>query len=128
MKISQAGSILLALTFMALVGLAASPVAAQAVKTKSTGVGKDERSGVNGHSVRFEFSELAGSYLANVTVVVKDASGKTVVNTVSEGPWLLADLAPGQYRIHATAANGKKQSAPFTVESGKTKVVRLAWR
>ena len=128
MRISTFGSILLALAFLAFLGLGASNTAAQAVKTKSTGIGKDERVSAAGYSVRFEFAELAGPYLAQVAVVVKDAAGKTVVDTVSEGPWLLADLAAGQYRITATAANGKKQSASFSVEGGKTEIVRLAWR
>jgi hypothetical protein len=128
MKITRAGSISLAIVFVALLGVAASNAAAQAVKTKSTGIGKDERGAANGYSVRFEFAELAGAYMGKVAVQVKDPSGNTVVDTVSDGPWLLADLAPGQYRITATATSGKKQGAAFAVEGGKTKVVRLAWR
>ena len=128
MKISPFGSLLLALAFIASAGLCVASAAAQGVKTLSTGIGKGERVRVKGYSVRFEFAELAGPYLGKIAVVVKDASGKAVVETVSGGPWLLADLAPGSYRIFATAANGKKQSAPFAVEAGRQKVVRLAWR
>jgi hypothetical protein len=128
MKIARVGSILLTVAFAACLGLAPQDAAAQAVKTKSTGVGHAERTVAAGYSVRFEFAELTGAYMGNVAVQVKDASGNTVVNTVSVGPWLLADLAPGAYRIAATAANGKKQGAAFVVEGGKTQIVRLAWR
>jgi len=101
---------------------------AQGVKTLSTGVGEEERVPASGYSVRFEFAELGGAYLAQVAVVIKDGSRKTVVELVSKGPWLWANLDPGLYRITATAANGRKQGAEFTVEAGRTEVVRLVWR
>jgi hypothetical protein len=114
---------------LALWAVPVSQVLAQGVKTKSTGVGTDERAAArDGYAVRFEFAEVAGPYLANVAVVITDAGGGKVVEVVSDGPWLLADLGPGQYRVVATAPNGQKQGASFTVEAGQKTVVRLAWR
>jgi hypothetical protein len=95
---------------------------AQAVKTMSAGVGQEGRTAQTGYSVRFEFAQVTGPYLANVKVVVSDAGGKAVVDTTSEGPWLFADL------VVATAQDGSKQGVRFTVEGGGQQVIRLAWR
>ena len=100
----------------------------QMAKTMSSGVGKEERTAQAGYSVRFEFAQVAGPYLANVKVVVSDAGGQAVVDTTSEGPWLFADLEPGQYGVVATAQDGSKQGAVFTVDGGGQQVIRLAWR
>ena len=100
----------------------------QMAKTMSSGVGKEGRKPQAGYSVRLEFAQLAGPYLANVKVVVSDAGGKAVVDTTSEGPWLFADLKPGQYRVVATAQDGAKQGAVFTVDGGGQQLIRLAWR
>ncbi len=45
------------------------------------------------------------SYLANVRVVVRDARGMQVLDTVSDGPFLLARLQPGRYAVDATFAD-----------------------
>lgn len=52
------------------------------------------------------FAEDAGQgsrpYVADVSVVVKDDTGKVVMQVPSAGPYLLARLAPGKYQIEAT--------------------------
>jgi len=42
-----------------------------------------------------------GAYLSDVRVVVADASGRNVIDTKLDGPWLLADLDPGRYTVTA---------------------------
>lgn len=102
---------------------------AQQVRTLSAGVGLEGRVKQPDYSVRFEFAELAGPYLADVAVVVTAAGGGKVIEMVSEGPWLFADLAPGDYHVVATAKSGKRQTATFSVEAGaKQRAVRLVWR
>ena len=114
-----------ALAVTLLIPFAAS---AQATRTMSAGVGEDNRVVDSGYSVRFEFAEVTGPYLANVNVLVKDAGGETMVDTVSEGPWLFADLPAGDYYVVATDQAGAKQGATFSVNGGDQRVIRLAWR
>ena len=121
-------------TWVALIALAAglwvlpAPASAQRTNTLSAGVGEEGRMPQAGYSVRFEFAHISGAYLANVSVLVTDAAGTKMIETVSEGPWLYADLKPGDYNIVATAQSGAKQGATFSVEPGQSRVIRLAWR
>ena len=73
------------------------------------GVGENEsaymkESAARGFDLMMTFAEKSGSYVADVAVVIKDARGKTVLETTCDGPILLVDLpAAGGYRIHAEA-------------------------
>ena len=40
-------------------------------------------------------------YLAEVQLQIKDAKGNVVVDTITEGPFFLANLPPGKYQITA---------------------------
>ena len=76
----------------------------------SGGVGKDEAQLADaisryGYNVQLVFAEQTGAFLADVDLHITDAAGKTVLDTVSEGPMFLAKLPPGQYRV-AAQANG----------------------
>lgn len=53
-------------------------------------------------NLKMVFAAKAGNYLADVTVSIEDARGHKVLDTVSEGPWLLVKTAPGRYRIRVT--------------------------
>lgn len=58
------------------------------------------------------------SYLANVKVQVLDGHGRTVLQTVSDGPFLLARLAPGRYDVKATFG-GKTIEGALHVKAGE---------
>lgn len=120
------GTILLAGIALFLI-LPTTPIA-QGARTLSAGVGEEGRKPEPDYSVRFEFAEIGGAYLAGVSVTVKDATGAKLIEVVSAGPWLFADLPPGDYSIVAAAKSGAKQGALFSVEPGGQRVVRLAWR
>jgi len=47
-------------------------------------------------------AKKTGSYLADAQVKITDASGKTVLDTKLDGPWLLVNLKLGQYKVDAT--------------------------
>lgn len=57
------------------------------------------------------------SYLANVKVQVLDAHGRTVLQAVSDGPFLLARLQPGRYDVKATFG-GKTLDGTLHVKAG----------
>ena len=98
-------------------------------RTLSGGVGKEGRVRNPDFSVRIEFSELAGAYLADVSVVVYDADGNRIVVDTADGPWFYADLPPGDYRVEAARKDGLRQGADFTVDGGdRQQVIRLVWR
>jgi len=48
------------------------------------------------------FALNTGAYLADINVTIVDASNKVLLDTMSEGPWLLAKLPAGNYQISAT--------------------------
>ena len=53
-------------------------------------------------NLKMVFALKNGEYLANVRVQVVDPSNNVVVDTTSEGPWLLAQLPAGSYQVNAT--------------------------
>ena len=54
-----------------------------------------------------------GNYVSDVKVSVVDNNGAPVVDAVTDGPWLLAQVPPGQYKVRI----GDGQEQPVTVSS-----------
>lgn len=65
-------------------------------------------------------------YLADVTVTVRGSSGQVVLDTVSDGPFLLAHLPPGQYQIEASSAGVTKRQA-VSVSADTHRRVVFVW-
>lgn len=78
----------------------------------SGGVGLGERKALKkmakDYDLKLVFAMHSGEYLSGVTVVINDPSGKRLFETVSNGPWLLADLPQGKYEITASYKDRKK--------------------
>jgi hypothetical protein len=72
----------------------------------SGGVGRDESTALRQARRQWPLSLLfsgpAESYVADVKVQITNASGTTVLDTTSQGPYMLVRLAPGRYSISAT--------------------------
>lgn len=108
--------------------LLALPTAGMAmVNTLSTGVGVDARVDHPEYSVRLSFAKASGPYLANIAVTVKDAQGRTVLDTVSNGPWLFIDLPAGDYHVVARDITGTMTGADFSAPSSGQNWVHLTW-
>jgi hypothetical protein len=98
----------------AMVGGMASAAAQPATATGraavvSGGVTEEEREEMlrqgGPYNLRLEFAEQGtGAYLGDVKVTVVDQSGRVVVDVVTDGPWLLAQLPPGTYTVRAAGA------------------------
>lgn len=77
------------------------------------------------------FAEDAGGgsrpYLAEVRVVVKNASGETVMDVPSAGPYLLAKLQPGTYNVEASYG-GETQTHSVQVGESQPKRLVLTWK
>ena len=68
----------------------------------------------------------AGNFIADVALRVEDAGGRTLLEAVSDGPWLYARLAPGRYTLHARYA-GATQTRAFQVRAGRHTELTLYW-
>lgn len=67
-----------------------------------------------------------GSYLAAVDLVIRDAAGREVLRTVSEGPFFLARLSPGRYTLTGVY-RGVSRERTVTVPARGTAQATLAW-
>lgn len=100
------------------ISLAAIPAQAQNEALVWTGgIGTEERAAAPKDGTKLVFFVETGNFLSNVQVVVKDASGKEVVNATSKGPWMILKLAPGRYSVNA-AVGGQAQGGTIEVTEG----------
>ncbi len=93
------------------------------------GVGKDEAAAfqqAQGHyPLMLEFvakTKPRDEFLAGVKVTIKDAKGIDVLNTTATGPFLLAKLPAGEYKVFASYADKMHER---TVKIGKADHHRL---
>lgn len=77
-------------------------------------------------NVKLVFALASGEYLSDVRVVIADAKGGTLLDTTADGPWLLAKLPAGKYRIAATLA-GKEQQHEVSVGTTPLTTVDFRW-
>ncbi|WP_258168470.1 carboxypeptidase-like regulatory domain-containing protein [Paraburkholderia sp. BL21I4N1] len=86
-----------------------------AISYLSGGIGSDQSSAIksvmNAYPLVLEFvgSTNAGNdYLADVPVQISDSHGNDLLNTQSDGPFMLVSLPHGRYNLTATY-NGKTE-------------------
>lgn len=65
-------------------------------------------------------------FLSGVQVDIRDSAGRVMLNTTSDGPFLLGKL-PSAYSVKATNA-GTTRSRTVTVVEGKQQRVLFKWR
>lgn len=65
-------------------------------------------------------------YLADVRVAVRDRSGNALLETTTEGPFLLAKLPTGTYNIEAEI-RGERKHQTVAIRSGKHQRVVFVW-
>ena len=78
------------------------------------------------HNVKMVFALNTGNYVSDVQVKVTDRSGRVVLEDVSNGPWLFAQLPPGSYTATATY-NGAPMTHRFTVGKGGVRTAQFRW-
>jgi hypothetical protein len=100
----------------------------------SGGIGRDEarafRQAERRYPLAMEFAIKAkprDEFTAGVKVLIRDATGKTVLDAVSEGPFLLAKLPAGSYDIEATQ-DGRKLERHAVVAAGRSAHLGFLWR
>ncbi len=102
----------------------------EGIKFVSGGVGSMERKILDrmagDYSLKVVLATDTGHYLSQVQVEIIRADGTKMVSATTEGPWLLADLEPGSYRVKARY-NGKWQSRNITVSPDKQSRLVFNW-
>ena len=79
------------------------------------------------YSVRIEFADATGLYLADETLTLSDPAGTTLLGVSCKGPWLLLKLPDRRaYRVDAQLAGRSAAPVSATVKSpehGQARVV-----
>jgi hypothetical protein len=105
-----------------------------AVHYLSGGIGADEAAAMKAASARYpltlEFLHKNSSghdeYLAADKVVISNMHGKRELNAVADGPFLLAKLPPGKYRVVATN-DGKSERRDVNIKPHAPARVMFEW-
>lgn len=94
-----------------------------------TGVGLVARSDPRWPSfpLKMVFAAGNGDYLGDVSVNLTDASGKTLIVTHCEAPWLLAKLPAGRYQAVLVANGQYHKTVQVDVPSAGQKQVVVAF-
>jgi hypothetical protein len=106
----------------------------------SGGIGLDESEAMKAAAPRYSlelvFSASAGktaagagasaAYLADIHVKITDSAGKTVIDTVSQGPYLLANLPAGNYQVEASSGGAVKTQKTAVKKGGHQRLV-FSW-
>lgn len=96
----------------------------------SGGVGTDSIDRLNSlasdFNLKLVFALTSGSYVSDVKVAIADAAGRTLLDTTSDGPWLLARLPAGNYQIVATFS-GNAVRRQVAVGTAKLRTVDFRW-
>ncbi len=127
------------LTRIAITAFAAAALSATAEAQRSGddlvvvtgGVGVEERTALDAerdrYNLRLAFAEKSGQYVAAVRVRLTTADGREVYAGETEGPFMLARLAPGRYRLEAEY-QGARQARTLTVGAAQREpFIYLRW-
>ena len=96
----------------------------------SGGVGTDSidrlKSLSSDFNLKLVFALTSGSYVSDVKVAIADAKGRTILDTTSDGPWLLTRLPAGNYQVVATLS-GNAVRRQVAVGAAKLRTVDFRW-
>jgi len=77
-------------------------------------------------NLKLVFAMKSGEFVSGVRVVIADAKGKPLLETISEGPWFFTRLPAGHYQISATLA-GKEIAQKTMIEVNTLRTVDFRW-
>ncbi len=76
-------------------------------------------------NLKLLFALKSGEYVSDVNVTIANSAGKTLVNTMSEGPLFLAKLPAGNFKIVATL--GSKSETRTVSVGNQMRTVDFRW-
>jgi hypothetical protein len=118
----------LAATATSAVQLPAPKTTEQGVRYLNGGIGKEQRAAmenINGFNLKLVFADGNGKYISDVAVTIKDADGNQILSHNDAGPWLMADLPKGSYRMEAVV-NGEPIRKQVRIGDGM-RTLNLSW-
>lgn len=77
-------------------------------------------------NLKLVFALKSGSYVSDVQVRIADRNGKTLLDTLSSGPWFLTQLPSGQYQLVATFS-GTPIKQQFAITTTAMSTMNLQW-
>jgi hypothetical protein len=80
------------------------------------------------YNLHLDIAQGNGSYLPGVSVGVEDGHGNWVVKARSEGPIFYVQMAPGAYRVEATAPDGRKVSMSAFVPRNGSRALEIRFQ
>lgn len=97
----------------------------------SGGIGADEAAAMKEAAGKFPLEILfvekdesgRRAYSANNRVVVLDAAGESMLNTSSDGPYMLIDLPPGRYTVLGEAQGRYRRQVVRLAPGGHQRIV-----
>lgn len=103
---------------------------AGSVSYVSGGVGTESIDRLNSvardFNLKLVFALQSGEYVSGVGIVIADTRGRTLLDTTSDGPWFLAKLPAGNYRVVATFA-GKAEKRSIAIGTGTHRTINFRW-
>jgi hypothetical protein len=98
----------------------------------SGGVGDEDRATLRqvsrDYNLHLQFAvQGSGEYLAEVNVTLTDDKGKTLLDTISDGPLFFARVPPGRYKL-TVAEGGKGQTRDLNVPATGTVSESFYWK
>ncbi|MCY0387515.1 carboxypeptidase regulatory-like domain-containing protein [Robbsia sp. Bb-Pol-6] len=111
----------------------ALPAAAQQgdVQFLSGGVGLDESKAIKAAAAKWPLSlEFIGGsrdYVSDVALVIVDDKGSKILETSSQGPYMLVRLKPGTYTVQASYSGHEQKKQVKVAGNGHAKL-RFNWQ
>ena len=103
---------------------------AQEAAVISGGIGLDARDELaakaRDYNMKFVFALASREYVSDVDVDITNAAGHKVASHRTQGPWMYARLAPGEYTVRATF-NGNTLTKKVSAGKQGQKVVNFLW-
>ncbi len=103
----------------------------QNVSFVSGGVGVDSQERLHAREKEFNlklvFTLVEGNYLADVSVTVKDAAGKTLVEHLADGPFFMAKLPAGSHSV-TVGNNSQTQTRKVSVRADRLRTEYFRWK
>jgi hypothetical protein len=95
------------------------------------GVGQDERICIDplekDYNLKLVFALRSGQYLASPMITVQDSNGKDVLQMRSDGPWFLAKLPAGEYKV-IVSRNGYQTEIKHIKVGQKLDTAEFLWK
>ena len=99
----------------------------------SGGIGGDQRQALREAAPNYNLHLLfagggSGEYLSSIKVTIVDQQGVIVLEAVSEGPYFMAKMSPGKYKVSADAGSAGAQTRVVTVPPRGAASTSFFWR